>query len=58
MTCGARFCDTPDEIVVMPNHVHEIIVIRNDWELDAIHNYIESNPRNWAEDEENISLGK
>ncbi len=28
-------------------------IIRNDKELNAIRDYIESNPRNWAEDEEN-----
>lgn len=32
-------------------------IIRNERELDTIRNYIESNPRNWAEDEENIFLG-
>jgi hypothetical protein len=33
-------------------------VIRNERELDAVRKYIEANPRNWAEDEENIISGK
>jgi len=33
-------------------------VIRNEQVLDAVRNYIELNPRNWAKNEENIFLGK
>ncbi len=33
-------------------------IIRNDRELDAIRKYIEMNPRQWAEDEENRGGGK
>jgi REP element-mobilizing transposase RayT len=33
-------------------------IIRNERELDAIRKYIETNPYNWAKDEENISWGK
>jgi REP element-mobilizing transposase RayT len=33
-------------------------IIRNEKELDAIRRYIESNPLNWAEDDENPMMGK
>jgi REP element-mobilizing transposase RayT len=33
-------------------------IIRNDGELDAIRNYIETNPRNWMDDDENLMIGK
>ncbi|MFT3895312.1 MAG: hypothetical protein QM730_27115 [Anaerolineales bacterium] len=33
-------------------------IIRNEKELDNIRKYIETNPANWAKDEENISLRK
>ena len=31
-------------------------IIRNEKELNAIRNYIEANPRNWDEDEENPNM--
>jgi REP element-mobilizing transposase RayT len=39
-------------------HNYHDRIIRNERELDAIRKYIEANPRNWEEDDENIFLGK
>lgn len=40
-----------DEFVVMPNHIHRIIIIdKNDDEFYRIKNYIANNPKNWKED--------
>ena len=36
------------EFVVMPNHVHGIVVIRDDGEYDRIAQYIAENSANWG----------
>jgi putative transposase len=46
------------EYVIIPNHVHGIIVIRNHEDWNRIHRYIESNPSRWAEDQENLDRHK
>ncbi len=52
-----RICDELNETGVWQQNYHKRI-IRNNRELNAVRNYIPSNPRNWAEDEENILLEK
>lgn len=42
-----------DSFVVMPNHIHGIIVIRDLEELNRIREYITASPSNWDEDKEN-----
>jgi REP-associated tyrosine transposase len=52
-----RIRDELHETGIWQRNFHDRI-IRNDRELNAIRNYIEANPRNWAEDDENPILGK
>jgi REP element-mobilizing transposase RayT len=52
-----RMRDELHETGIWQRNYHDRI-IRNERELDAIRKYIEANPRNWAEDDENIFLGK
>ena len=52
-----RIRDELNETGIWQRNYHDR-VIRNDKELDAIRKYIETNPYNWAKDEENISFGK
>jgi len=52
-----RIRDELNETGIWQRNYHDRI-IRNDKELNAIRDYIESNPGNWAEDEENKLWGK
>ena len=52
-----RMRDELNETGIWQRNYHDRI-IRNDRELNAVRNYIASNPLNWAEDEENILLGE
>ena len=49
-----RIRDELNETGIWQRNYHDRI-IRDDKELNAIRNYIESNPRSWVEDEENKS---
>ena len=51
-----RSRDELNETRIWQRNYHDRI-IRNDRELNAIRSYIENNPRNWAEDEENLVAG-
>jgi hypothetical protein len=42
-------------ILIMSNHVHGIVIIHDEREMDAIWRYIESNPLNWDNDNETPS---
>ena len=52
-----RIRDELNETGIWQRNYHDRI-IRNEQELDAIRRYIEYNPRNWAEDDENPRVGK
>ncbi len=52
-----RIRDELNETGIWQRNYHDRI-IRDEKELNAIRNYIESNPRNWVEDEENKSKEK
>ena len=52
-----RIRDELNETGIWQRNFHDRI-IRNDRELDAVRNYIASNPGNWAEDNENPIMEK
>jgi REP element-mobilizing transposase RayT len=40
-----------DEFMVMPNHFHGVLFIRNQQSYDTISQYIIDNPKKWSKDE-------
>ncbi|MFO8057247.1 MAG: hypothetical protein R6V10_08140 [bacterium] len=47
-----------DEFVIMPNHFHAIVIIRNADELNRIRAYIADNPLKWTLDRENAKIDR